>query len=355
MIFEDFIGHEDEAKRLSVAMASGLNTAIASPSGWGKSALAAEAFRRLSLRNSDARLVVLDTTPARSEAGFYSLLAARLFRDLLAPGEIPEALDQLLPGIRSEPAGRGQDLRFNFPESDIARGALPDLPQRISTRLNARLVVILEPAERLLRITDRSGQVRLRDAMQRHRTVSYCLLGGTGLETYFSSRESPFYRFCDVLALRRVTRETWAGYLVRQFRESGKSITPDMAGRLCSLVGDHPAHVSALARLAWLRTSSDCGEEELDKALAELLRWHEGRYRATVSNLSDTQVNLLRAVAARVLRFTSVSAMNEFTLGTPRNVIKNRELLKASGLLAAAEPGLRVADPLFERWLRSTL
>jgi hypothetical protein len=336
-------------------MASGLNTAIVSPSGWGKSALAAEAFRRLSLRNSDARFVALDTTPARSEAGFYSLLAARLFRDFVAPGDMPEALDQLLPGIRSEPAGRGQDLRFDFPESDIARGALPDLPQRISTRLNARLVVILEPAESLLRITDRNGQVRLRDAMQRHRTVSYCLLGGTGLERFISSRESPFYRFCDVLALRKVTRETWAGYLVRQFRESGKSIAPDMAGRLCSLVGDHPAHVSALARLAWYRTSSDCGEEELGKALADLLRWHEARYRATVSNLSDTQVNLLRAVAAGVQQFTSVSAMNEFALGTPRNVIKNRELLRTSGLLEAAGRGLRIADPLLALWLQSVL
>jgi hypothetical protein len=142
---------------------------------------------------------------------------------------------------------------------------------------------------------------------------------------------------------------------MRQFRESGKSIAPDMAGRLCSLVGDHPAYISALGRLAWLRTSSDCGKEELDNALAELLRWHEAKYRATVSHLSDTQVNLLRAVAAGVQQFTSVSAMNEFALGTPRNVIKNRELLKASGLIESAGRGLRIADPLFARWLQRVL
>jgi hypothetical protein len=355
LIFEDFIGHEDEVKRLSVAMASGLNTAIISPSGWGKSALAAEAFRRFSLRDPAARLVVVDTSPARSEAGFYSLLATRLFRDLIAPGGIQEALDQLLPGIRSEPAGQGHDLRFAFTESDIARGALSDLPLRMSARLNTRLVVILEPAEILMRITDRAGQVRLRDSLQRHRSVSYGLLGGTGLDRFFSSRESPFYRFCDVLSLRRVTRETWVGYLVKQFRESGKSITPDMAGRLCSLVEDHPAHIAALARSAWLCTSSECDEEELDKALADLLRWYEGRYRATVSNLSDTQVNLLRAVVAGVQRFTSVSAMNAFALGTPRNVIKNRELLKASGLLEPVGRGLRLTDPLLSLWLQGVL
>ena len=50
-------------------------------------------------------------------------------------------------------------------------------------------------------------------------------------------------------------------------------------------------------------------------------------YQRETEILSTTQVNLLKAVARGEKQLTSARVMNEFRLGTPRNVTKNRVIL----------------------------
>jgi len=46
-----------------------------------------------------------------------------------------------------------------------------------------------------------------------------------------------------------------------------------------------------------------------------------------IETLSTTQVNLLKAVASKETQFTSTSTMNDYRLGIPRNVSKNKNTL----------------------------
>ncbi len=339
------IGHEDEAKRLSVAMASGVNSAIAAPSGWGKTTLLREAARRLLARDPHAIVCPVDLTAVRSDLDFYN----RLVGSLLA---VSNTTRELLPGATHEFPGEQQ---IDLTSADLVRNNLIDLPLRLSELSKARLVVILEPFDSFFSIAEPSTLARCREAWQRHRTVSYCLAGSQMMESSFARRESPFYKFCDLMLLRKIPHDVMVMHLVRSSVAAGKNIPGNVADHLCSLVNDHTGYIEELVRALLLRPEAHITMESVDQVMIEAQHHHAPHFRTVLQHLSDTQVNLLRAVVSGVERYTSVAAMNRYRLGTPRNVVKNRQALIRSGIFGSSGRKLTIIDPLFEQWLKTVL
>ncbi len=45
----------------------------------------------------------------------------------------------------------------------------------------------------------------------------------------FGEYNSPFYRFCDMLFLPKISNGDWSGYIVECFSKTGKTISPEVA------------------------------------------------------------------------------------------------------------------------------
>ncbi len=74
--------------------------------------------------------------------------------------------------------------------------------------------------------------------------------------------------------------------------------------------------------------------------------------RNQTENLSHTQINLLKAVAAGERQLTSTRVMNDYRLGTPRNVGKNKTLLINNDIIGESDSTYYFLDQAFEIWFR---
>lgn len=75
-------------------------------------------------------------------------------------------------------------------------------------------------------------------------------------------------------------------------------------------------------------------------------------YQETCENLSNTQINLLKAIANGENKLTSIETMQNFKLGTPRNVAKNKISLGNKDLIDFYAKQAYFMDPIFELWFK---
>lgn len=73
-------------------------------------------------------------------------------------------------------------------------------------------------------------------------------------------------------------------------------------------------------------------------------------YQREIEGLSTSQVNFLRVVVNGARKLTSKAVMEEFCLGTPRNVLKKKEKVMLNDIVDFADDEYEMLDPAFELW-----
>ena len=87
-------------------------------------------------------------------------------------------------------------------------------------------------------------------------------------------------------------------------------------------------------------------------ALNELIGANLPLYQKEVEILSATQLDLLKAVASGEVQLTSARVMQNYKLGTPRNVSKNKIVLTRNDIIQFNANKYEFLDPAFELWFR---
>lgn len=101
-----------------------------------------------------------------------------------------------------------------------------------------------------------------------------------------------------------------------------------------------------------MNTSRKATNRNLEEAIDELLTTNSPYYLLETSSISRTQLNLLKAIANNEEQLTSKSTMDEYDLGSPNNVTKNRNVLMEKDLIHQSENDYIFLDPAFGLWFR---
>ncbi|MBQ9530314.1 MAG: hypothetical protein IJR73_08165, partial [Bacteroidales bacterium] len=76
-------------------------------------------------------------------------------------------------------------------------------------------------------------------------------------------------------------------------------------------------------------------------------------YRYTVSNLTQNQLNFLRAVCDGITKFSSSEVLAKYNLNSSANVFRLKEALSKKEIVTFDfEDKASVIDPMFEQWLK---
>jgi len=170
----------------------------------------------------------------------------------------------------------------------------------------------------------------------------------------FNNPSKPFYRFGDIILLEKIDKNEWVRFITGSFKKTDKQISMDEAALIADLMQCHPWYVQQLAHYTWNLTADKTTKGTIEKALSELINANTPFYQTETEILSSTQLNLLIAVLNGEKQLTSVSAMNTYRLGTPRNVSRNKTQLINSDIIQATGNGFEFVDPAFELWFRQT-
>ena len=356
----DFTDRTDETAHLTGNFLSLTNTAIISPRRWGKSSLVTKAIKMAQAEQKDILFVRMNIFKCDSPQEFYSLFAKKILEDISSSSEAllanaKEFIARLFPKLTiGDPLSQyeislGVDLRNDPIGEDIL-----DLPQQIATKKKKKVVVCIDEFQQIGEFRDTMKfQKTLRTHWQNHSDVAYILYGSKKhmMLNIFGEYNSPFYRFGDMMFLPKIANGEWQKFIVERFKETGKSITPELAGFLAEQVENHPYYVQQLAQYAWLRTTDICSETIVEEALQAMLNSLNLQFVNLMDTLTEKQRNFLCAVSEGVRNFSATATLQRYQLGTSGHIRILKEALKKRDLIDVTGKNIQVQDPILKRWI----
>ncbi len=328
---KQFINRKEDIKRLQNNISAGSNTIIISPRRWGKSSL--------------VKQVEFHNTNKKVKFAFIDFLNIRTEEDFLGKysGEI----------IRCSITKKKELINWN--EAYKTKDEIINLPETIARKKGIKIVVCINEFQNITRLRDNvSFEQELRSCWQYHDHASYCLSGGRKhmMLELFKKESGAFYGFGDLFMMEKIPEKHWINFIMKSFENTGKGISADLVKKMISLCKNHPDYLQQLCHNVWNRTDSEATARMVDESLNLVIRSNAIHYQYICDALSNTQLNLLYAILAGETRLTATRAMQQFKLGTPRNVSKNKKVLMEKDIVEIHGSSIIFNDPIFEYWLR---
>ncbi len=169
----------------------------------------------------------------------------------------------------------------------------------------------------------------------------------------FNERSMPFYKFGDFLFLKKIPTEKWVSFIVTMFRTTGKTITDKQAASICEATENQSSYVQHLAWIVWYKTDSVVTEENIASAIDDLLEQNKVFFQREVEQLSELQMNFLKALADGVTTGLSrKEIVRKYRLESSANVQSVKKALVKKDLIDVDGQEVNLNDSLFKLWLK---
>lgn len=358
-----FTNRKKELKLLENNLLGGNHLIMLSPRRYGKTSLIRH-FITTRDKETQTLHCLIDLFSTRSEAEFYELFASELIKE--TSGKLEEWMEiaksllrNIIPRI-SVGIDPMNDFSISFDLKEAKKHSLEilNLPEEIAKKKQKRIVIYIDEFQNIGTFADSLNfQKNLRSAWQQHQNVSYCFFGSKRhmMLELFNETNAPFYRFGSLLILDRINQQHWEDYIIMAFKRTSKSISRKLAAEIAVLMKNHPHYVQQLAHFTWTFSTKRTTSEAIQYALEFMENTNSPLFIKTIEDLSVTQINLLTAIASGEKQFTAQETMENYNLGTPRNVQKNRLVLEKKDIIDVAPSGIVFIDPLFEIWFKKNV
>ena len=360
---DNFTDRKSETARLLANFKHGINTVLISPRRWGKTSLVQKVCNLA--KSDDLKVVYLDIFSCRSDMEFYDAFASAVLKQTSSKwDEWVENAKQFLSRI-SPKFSFGTDPMTDFsvslelnPKSDDITEIL-QLPEKIAQKKGCRIVICIDEFQQIAEFSDsKNFQKRLRTIWQLQKSVSYCLFGSKKhlMNELFEKKSLPFYKFGDAIYLQRIPTVDWVDYICGRFEATGKSISPELAQRVCDTVENHSSYVQQLAWLIWVNTDKVATEKEFEEAYKDILDQNTPLFEKQTENLSTYQMKFLRAIIDGIHKeFSKQEVIQKYRLGSSANVATVKRALTKKELIEIEKREVAISDPLLKVWLQREL
>lgn len=355
-----FTDRKEDTKRLSENLTHGINTILISPRRWGKTSLVKKV---ISDSNDEmVKFVYIDIFQCKSESDFLHLFATEVIKQTSSKfDEWVEIARNFLSNI-SPKLSFGTDplhdfsLSFEWTNKTDASSIL-SLPEKIATKQGVRVVVCIDEFQQIADFRDSLYfQKRLRSSWQHQQNATYCMFGSKRhlMENMFNDTSMPFFKFGDIMFLDKISTDNWVQYICYRFKESGKEINASQAMKICELTENLSSYVQHLCWIVWYKSGKTVKDNDIQSALEDLLEQNRVFFQREIEQVSDFQLNFLRALAFGVTSgFSKKDILKKYSLESSANVQSiKRSLIKKDLIYIDKENKLVFTDPLLRIWIR---
>lgn len=360
---DNFTDRKNETARLLANFKHGINTVLISPRRWGKTSLVQKVCNLA--KSDDLKVVYLDIFSCRSDRELYDAFASAVLKQTSTKWDewVENAklfLSRITPKISfgTDPmTDFSISLELNPKNDDITE--ILQLPEKIAQKKGFRIVVCIDEFQQIAEFGDsKNFQKRLRTIWQLQKSVSYCLFGSKKhlMNELFEKKSLPFYKFGDAIYLQKIPTADWVEYICGRFEATGKSISPELAQKVCDTVENHSSYVQQLAWLIWVNTDKVATEKEFEEAYKDILDQNTPLFEKQTENLSAYQLRFLRAVCDGVHKeFSTQEVIQKYRLGSSANVATVKRALIKKELIETEKREVAISDPLLKVWLQREL
>jgi hypothetical protein len=297
----------------------------------------------------------------RSEEEFYKSVSENILQSVSGKIEdiianTKEFMKQWVPKITFSPDDQ-QEFSFGLNWQDVKRqpNEILDLAEHIATEKGLKIVLCIDEFQNISYFDDPLAfQKKLRSHWQKHQNASYCLYGSKRhmLLNVFTSPSMPFYKFGSLMFLDKIPTEYWKDFIQKQFKATGKTITKKQSSQIALMANNHPYYVQQLAQLCWLRTDKEITDSIINEALESLVMQLSLLFLNLTESLSTTQVNFLLAVLSGVKKFSAITTLSNYKLGTSANVNRIKKALIGKEIIDDQGGRIEILDPVYAIWLK---
>ena len=325
---EYFIDRIEDRRDLKTFLGGGINVMLISPRRWGKSSLVKAAMEELKQEQKDVRVCYLDAFKIFSEEEFYNKFASAV-----------------LQGVSST-----MEKRWAESAEEIL-----NLPEKIAKAKGIHVIVCIDEFQQLANLPDwKRLEGTMRSVWQGQHSTTYCLYGSKRhmMMDIFGNSKNPFYRFGQMMTLKKIAKEYWKPFIHDSFYNHGKTISDDMIERICNTVQCHSWYMQQFCFLIWTRTATEVTEEIYQSQLTKLLDTNTDMFITDIDGMPASQIAFLRAVCMGETHFNAQQVVAEYGLGAPRTITKNKKALVERDFIEKSGDSFKMVDPVFELWFK---
>ena len=358
----NFIGREQETKRLLDNFRGGINVILMSPRRLGKTSLVKHVCNKLD--EEDIITVYLDIFGCKSEYDFYNKLAAEVLKQTASKHELwleeaKEFIYRLTPKISFSPEPNA-DFAISLgitPKTHTPEEVL-GMAEKIAIKKGKRIVICIDEFQQIGEMANsKQIQARLRTVWQHQKQVSYCLFGSKHhlMSAIFLHCSMPFYQFGDIISLDKIATADWVEYIVSHFADGKRTISRALAEDICRFTENYSAYVQQLSWLVFTQKEEGetVTEEDVKQAMNDLLATNEILFMQMIEPLSEYQLNFLRAIASGVTKDFGLSEVREeYKLGSYSNINRLKTALLERDLIEKRGAETVMTDPVFAKWIK---
>jgi len=355
-----FTDRSEDAKRLSTNLTHGVNTILISPRRWGKTSLVKKVIEGID--NNEIKTIFIDIFQCKSEYEFCRTFATAIIKQTSSKlEEWVEMAKNLLSNI-SPKFSFGSDplndfsISFEWNPKEDTEMEILKLPERIAARKGLRLIICLDEFQQIAEFSDSiSFQKKMRSAWQHQQQITYCMFGSKKhlMENIFNSKSMPFYKFGDMMFLKKIPTSEWVPFICAKFSETGKVITEQQATKICDVTENLSSYVQHLSWLIWYKTEKVVQNKNIDDAIDDLLEQNKVFFQREVELLTEHQMNFLIALANGVTTgFSRKEIINRYRLESSANIQSIKKSLIKKDLIDVDGQNVSFDDSLFKLWIK---
>jgi AAA+ ATPase superfamily predicted ATPase len=358
-----FTDRMKDAEHLEANLTHGINTILISPRRWGKTSLVKKVISNVT--RPDIIIIYVDIFSCKSEYDFYRQLATAIIQQTSSKIEewmitAKEFLSRLITKVSFSPDSiQEYALSFEFPDKDSSEQDILQLPERIAQKKGLRLVICLDEFQQIAEFQDSiTFQKKLRSVWQHQQNVSYCLFGSKRhlMTELFSDTSNPFYKFGDMMFLKKIPTEEWIPFICRKYQETGKIITEKQAERICKVTENLSSYVQHLSWIVWYKANPVTTNEMIELSIDELLEQNKVFFQREIEGLTELQLNLLKAVANGVdTGFSKKEIIKKYRLESSANVQGVKKAMIKKDLIDVDGSVITFNDPIFKLWIKRNI
>ena len=358
---EYFIDRVEDRRDLKTFLGGGINVMLISPRRWGKSSLVKAAMEELKQEDSHVRVCYLDAFKIFTEEDFYNQFASAVIQGVSSNlekrwADVVKFVQSISPSltVNSDPVN-AVEVKLGFKPLKESAEEILNLPEKMATAKGIHVIVCIDEFQQLANLPDwKRLEGTMRSVWQAQQHTTYCLYGSKRhmMMEIFGNSNNPFYRFGQMMTLKRIDKAYWMPFIHDSFYNFGKTISDEMIDRICNVMQCHSWYMQQFCFLIWTRTATDVTEEIYRSQLTKLLDTNSDMFLSDLDGIASSQIAFLRAVCMGETHFNAQQVVAQYGLGAPRTITKNKKTLVEKDLIEKVGDGFKLVDPVFELWFK---
>lgn len=359
------LGRKGESAILGNLLRQGENVVIYEPPKTGKTSLVQQTFFTMRAGGEQFTSVSFEMSGIRSTGDFALGFGTAVLR---AFGDSAEDFGNLTARFLAQThfvfdfaefSSKGHVLSLTWDIDDNDLRALMLLPHRIAAESGRRLVILIEEFQDIMMLDDGEKICRIMEETIKsltpeergHASFIFCGSMVNAMKSIFKEKHF-LYRNVERVKLDPIGEKDIADFMIKYFLSLGKVVERELMLGVCRLFKCNIWYISHFCNICDGIAKGYIMEPMLKEALDNLISIHEPRFKAMMSDLTNFQVSLLRAVTEGYTKCSSSEVISKFNLNSSANVRRLKDALCKKEILTFDEDDKpEILDPLFEYWV----